>query len=442
MLKSPNQISIRTELEQACETALRATPASPSRHKRYRRPGMVLAASVLLVGAGVFLFRDDIVPEQASSAITAMVTRGNVEEAVLASGTFKPIKLVAVGAQVSGRITALDVKLGDEVQKDTLIAEIDSTTQSNDLRTAQASLANVKAQRQESEADLENAQLTLTRQRTIFRSQAGSKADLDTAEANVKKITAQIAALDAQIIAAEVAVETARANLSYTRITAPMDGTVLAIVNQQGQTVNAAQSAPTIVILGELDTMVVRTEISEADIVKVKVGQPVYFTILGDPATRYDAVLQSIEPAPESITSDSSVTSSSSTTSSSSSSSSTSSSSSSAIYYNGVFAVPNQENHFRTYMSAEVHIVLGAAKNALTIPSSALGVKTADGSYGVQVIGTDGKQVGRTVVIGLNNNVTAEVLSGLSEGERVVIGEASATVTKTSMGGGPPPMGF
>ncbi|WP_371107418.1 efflux RND transporter periplasmic adaptor subunit [Rhizobium sp. RCC_161_2] len=403
---------------------------------------MVLAASVLLVGAGVFLFRDDIVPEQASSAITAMVTRGNVEEAVLASGTFKPIKLVAVGAQVSGRITALDVKLGDEVQKDTLIAEIDSTTQSNDLRTAQASLANVKAQRQESEADLENAQLTLTRQRTIFRSQAGSKADLDTAEANVKKITAQIAALDAQIIAAEVAVETARANLSYTRITAPMDGTVLAIVNQQGQTVNAAQSAPTIVILGELDTMVVRTEISEADIVKVKVGQPVYFTILGDPATRYDAVLQSIEPAPESITSDSSVTSSSSTTSSSSSSSSTSSSSSSAIYYNGVFAVPNQENHFRTYMSAEVHIVLGAAKNALTIPSSALGVKTADGSYGVQVIGTDGKQVGRTVVIGLNNNVTAEVLSGLSEGERVVIGEASATVTKTSMGGGPPPMGF
>ncbi|NTG89867.1 efflux RND transporter periplasmic adaptor subunit [Rhizobium rhizogenes] len=441
MLNSPNRIPIRTEPEQPRETVLRATPTSPSRNKRFRRPGLVLAATALLLCAGAFLFRDAIFPEQTSSTITAPVIRGNVEEAVLASGTFKPIKLVAVGAQVSGRITALNVKLGDKVQKDTLIAQIDSTTQSNDLKTAQASLANVKAQRQESEADLENAQLTLTRQQTIFRSQAGSKADLDTATASVKKITAQIAALDAQIIAAEVAVETARANLSYTRITAPMDGTVLAIVNQQGQTVNAAQSAPTIVILGELDTMIVRTEISEADVVKVKVGQPVYFTILGDPATRYDAVLQSIEPAPESITSDSSVTSSS-TTTSSSSSSSTSSSSSSAIYYNGVFAVPNQDNHFRTYMSAEVHIVLGAAKDALTIPSSALGAKTADGSYGVLVVGADGKQIARTVIIGLNNNVTAEVLSGLSEGDRVVIGEASATVTKSSVGGGPPPMGF
>lgn len=442
MLNSTNRIYKRPELEQARDTVLRAPPSSPSRNKRFLRPGMALAALALLVCAGVYLFRGDIFPQETSSAITAVAARSNVEEAVLATGTFKPIKLVAVGAQVSGRITALNVKLGDKIQKDTLIAQIDSTTQSNDLKTAQASLSNVKAQRQESEADLENAQLTLTRQQTVFSNQAGSKADLDTATASVKKITAQIAALDAQIIAAEVAVETARANLSYTRITAPMDGTVLAIVNQQGQTVNAAQSAPTIVILGELDTMIVRTEISEADVVRVKVGQPVYFTILGDPATRYDAVLQSIEPAPESITSDSSVTSSSTTSSSSSSSSSTSSSSSSAIYYNGVFAVPNQDNHFRTYMSAEVHIVLGAAKNALTIPSSALGAKTADGSYGVQVVGADVKQVARTVTIGLNNNVTAEVLSGLSEGEHVVIGAASATVTKSSMNGGPPPMGF
>lgn len=440
MLNVTNRIPTQTEPEQTDDTVLRAVPSGVKTNKRLRRPAVALTALALVAAAGAFLFREQFFPAQSSSAITAPVIRGDVEEAVLASGTFKPVKLVAVGAQVSGRITSLNVKLGDKVSKDTLIAEIDSTTQSNDLKTAQASLANVRAQRQESEADLENAQLTLTRQQTIFRSQAGSKADLDTAESNVKKITAQIAALDAQIISAEVSVATAEANLSYTRITAPMDGTVLAIVNQQGQNVNAAQSAPTIVILGNLDTMVVRTEISEADVVKVKEGQPVYFTILGEPAKRYDAVLQSIEPAPESITSDSSVSSTSSTTSTSSSS--TSSSSSSAIYYNGVFAVPNQDNHFRTYMSAEVHIVLGAAKNALTIPSSALGARRADGSYEVQIVGDDGKSVSRQVVTGLNNNVTVEIKSGLSEGERVVIGEANATTTKTSMGGGPPPMGF
>lgn len=417
-----------------------AASAKSKPRRGFKPVRLAVAALLLLAAAALFLFWYGYFDRQASSAITAPVTRGNVEEAVLASGTFKPVKLVAVGAQVSGRITALDVKLGDAVKKDTLIAEIDSTTQSNDLRTAQASLANVRAQRQESEADLANAELTLIRQQTVFRNQAGSKADLDSAEASVKKITAQIAALDAQITSAQVAVETAQANLSYTRITAPMDGTVLAIVNQLGQTVNAAQSAPTIVILGQLDTMIVRTEISEADIVKVKVGQPVYFTILGDPGTRYDAVLQSIEPAPESITSDSSVSSSSTTTSSSSST--TSSSSSSAIYYNGVFAVPNHDNHFRTYMSAEVHIVLGQARNVLTIPSSALGARLADGSYSVQVVDQNGKQSSRKVTVGLNNNVTAEIQSGLSESESVVIGEAVAATTKSSNNGGPPPMGF
>ena len=423
----------------------RAKDASPlparALPKRSIRPRYMLYAGLLALAAvGLLSFQYGYSDRQTASAIMARVMRGNVEEAVLASGTFRPIKLVAVGAQVSGRITALHVKLGDTVKKDSLVAEIDSTTQSNDLKTAQASLANVRAQRQESEADLENAQTTLVRQQTIFRNQAGSKADLDSAEANVKKITAQIAALDAQITSAEVAVETARANLSYTHITAPMDGTVLAIVNQQGQTVNAAQSAPTIVILGQVDTMIVRTEISEADVVKVKMGQPGYFTILGDPNTRYEATLQSIEPAPESITSDSSITSSS--TTASSSSSTTSSSSTSAIYYNGVFAVPNPDNYFRTYMSAEVHIVLGQAKNVLTIPSSALGGKSAEGSRPVQVVSDNGKRIRRNVMVGLNDNVSAEILSGLSEGENVVVGEASTATTKSSSGGPPPPMGF
>ncbi|MGC5189026.1 HlyD family efflux transporter periplasmic adaptor subunit, partial [Escherichia coli] len=88
----------------------------------------------------------------------------------------------------------------------------------------------------------------------------------------VRQTVAQIAALDALIVGAEASVETARVNLDYTRITAPIDGTVLATVVQEGQTVNAVQSAPTIVVLGQLQTMTVRAEISEADIVKVRPG--------------------------------------------------------------------------------------------------------------------------------------------------------------------------
>lgn len=369
-----------------------------------------------------------------STFLTAPVRRGNVEETVLATGTLKPVRLVAVGSQASGRITSIKFKLGDTVRKGDLIAEIDSTTQNNDLRTSDAALSNMKAQKQEKEATLEGYQKTLARQQAIYSKQAGSEADLQTAETNVNTTKAQIAALDAQIISAEIAVETAKAELGYTRITAPMDGTVLAIVNQEGRTVNATQSIPTIVILGDLSTMTVRAEISEADITKVKPGQAVRFNLIGERTQSYDATLASIEPAPESITSDSSV--SSSTTSSSTSSSS----SSSAIYYIGVFDVPNEDGRFRTYMSAEVNIVLGAAKDVLTIPSAALGKSLADGKTAVRVMAADRTVAERAVETGLNNKITVEVKSGLEEGAKVVISEASTGSKSDSRRGGP--MGF
>lgn len=370
------------------------------------------------------------------SLITAQVARGDVEQSVLASGTLKPVRLVAVGAQVSGRLTALKVALGQKVSKGDLIAQIDSVTQENALRTAEAALANLRAQRDEKIATLALHNLTLARQQTLIEQKAIAQSDLQTADANVKTTQAQIRALDAQIIQGAVGVSTAQANLAYTRITAPIAGVVLSVVTQEGQTVNAAQSAPTIVILGQLDTMTIRAEISEADVVKTASGQKVYFTIVGDPARRYDATLASIEPAPESIRSDSSFS-----TSSTSTSSSSSSTSSSAVYYNGLFNVPNVEGRLRTYMTAQVHIVLGEAKGVLTIPSSALTKGAGTSPYVVRVKDDKGKLSTRAVTVGLNDKVMAEIQSGLKEGEQVVIGEASKASSSTSMGG-PPPMGL
>lgn len=392
---------------------------------------LAIAAVVAVVAIGIcvkmFLF-----PAPTTSRMTAVVTPGNIEESVLASGTLKPVKLVAVGAQVSGRVIAVNVVRGQKVKKGDLIAQIDSVTQQNNLQTAKAALANMRAQRVEKQATLANERRILARRKQLSELKAVSQTDLEAADTDVKTTLAQIAALDAQIIEAKVAVGTAEANLGYTRITAPIDGTVLAIVSQEGQTVNAAQSAPTIVILGQLDVMTVRAEISEADVVKVKPGLPVYFTILGAPDLRYETKLASIDPAPESITSDSSF--------SSSTSSSTTSSSSSAIYYIGLFNVPNPDGRLRTYMTAEVHIVLGQAKNVLTVPSAAL-AKAPGGGYTVQVVGTDGKISPRNVEVGLNNKITVEIRSGLKADERVVTGETSATTqTTTSGGGGPPPM--
>ncbi|KPL66766.1 hemolysin secretion protein D [Erythrobacter sp. SG61-1L] len=361
--------------------------------------------------------------------LTADVTRGDIEQTVEATGTLEPKEMVSVGAQVSGRLETLNVEVGQVVRKGELIAQIDAQTQTNTLRTAQAELANMQAQRASQQATLAKAELSFRRQQAMVPGEATSMADFEAAEADLKSARAQLAVIDTQIQQARVGVNTAEINLGYTRIVAPMDGVVVAVVTKQGQTVNANQSAPTIVILAQLDVMQVKAEISEADVIKVDAGLPVYFTILGDADHRYNASLLQVEPAPESIVDEVNST------------SSSSSSSSTAIYYNALFEVPNTDGKLRALMTAQVSIVLARKKNVLLIPSSALGAKAKDGTYSVRVMGAGGRMEQRQIRIGINNNVSAEVLSGLKSGEKVVVGQATEATASSNSGGrmGPPP---
>ncbi len=404
-----------------------------------RRAAVVITVIAIGAGLGWFL-KFKLSPVQAANPITVPVKIEDIEETVLASGTLKPVKMVAVGAQVSGRVISLKVVVGQRIKLGDLIAQIDPVTKQNDLRTAEAALENMRSQRAEKDATLALAEASLARQQLTFTQRASSRADYEAADATVKQTRAQVAALDAQITEAIVSVENARVNLDYTRITAPIDGTVLAVVTQEGQTVNAVQSAPTIVILGQVDVMTIRAEISEVDVIKVNPGQDVYFNILGDPDRRYTATLDAIEPAPESIKNDSSFSSSSSASASTSASSS--SSSTSAIYYNGIFSASNSDGRLRTYMTAEVHVVVARAKRAMTIPSTALAQRNSDGTYLVQVVGSDGAISPRHVTIGLNNKLTAEVLSGLQEGEQVVVRKTKAEPARSQGQPGGPPSGF
>ncbi|ABD06941.1 Secretion protein HlyD [Rhodopseudomonas palustris HaA2] len=396
---------------------------------------VAVAGAVLIALIAGWLIKDRLSGRPTETLTTAPVQIADIEDTVLASGTLKPIKMVAVGAQVSGRVTSLKVRVGDRVRLGDQIAQIDPVTKQNDLRTAEAALQNMRAQRAEKEATLALAEASLARHNVTFAQKATSRADFESAEATVKQTRAQIAALDAQITESIVSVENARVNLDYTRIIAPIDGTVLAVVTQEGQTVNAVQSAPTIVILGEVGTMTIRAEISEVDVIKIRPGQDVYFNILGDPDHRYDARLDFIEPAPESIKNDSSFSS----TSTTSSSSSSSSSSTSAIYYNGIFSAPNPDGLLRTYMTAEVHIVVAQAKGVMTIPSAALTQRNPDGSYQVEVKDAAGAAATRAIRIGINNKLTAEVRSGLSVGEDVVVRKAAPETKQSSGPPGPPP---
>ncbi len=398
-----------------------------------RRQLVLAAAVVVLAGVGLLLTLPAGEPPR---LLTAPARVADLEHTVLASGAIEAFEQVSVGAQVSGQLKSLKVALGDVVKKGQLVAEIDSLTQQNSLKNAEAELANVQAQKIAKQALLRQYQLAFERQKTMLAQDAGSRSDFESAEATLATTRADIAALDAQIRQAAVAVDTARVNLGYTRITAPIDGKVVAIVTKEGQTVNANQSAPTIIKVAQLNKVTVKAEISEADVVRVKPGQRVFFSILGDPDRRYETTLRAIEPGPTTI-GDSSSTSS----SSSSSSSSTSSSSSSAVYYYGILDVPNPEGKLRISMTTEVNIVLAEAKKALTIPSTALDKGGPGGYYQVRVLNAEQHIEERRVRIGLNNKVDAQVLDGLKEGEQVVIGEASATpASSTNTRRGPPPM--
>lgn len=360
--------------------------------------------------------------------ITASVEQGDIELTVEAVGKLQPKELVSVGAQVSGRIEVLNVEVGQTVRQGQLIAQIDAQQQTNSLRTARAELANIQAQRASRQAALVRTELEFRRQEIMVPGEATSMASYEAAEAELNAARAEVAAIDAQIRQARVSMDTAGINLGYTRILAPMDGVVVAVVTKQGQTVNANQSAPTIVILAKLDVMEVKAEISEADVIKIAPGLPVYFTILGDFDHRYEATLLQVEPAPESIVDEVD-------------SSSSLNSSSSAIYYNALFEVPNTDGRLRALMTAQVTIVLARRQNALLIPSSALGAKGDDGRFRVRVVDAAGEVSTRQVQIGLNNNATAEVLAGLALGEKVVVGDASALSADTSSPrgvGGPP----
>ncbi|WP_068115641.1 efflux RND transporter periplasmic adaptor subunit [Tropicimonas marinistellae] len=382
---------------------------------------LFLLALVALGYAGWTMRQSDDV----SVPITAPVERGAVAETVLASGVIEARQLVSVGARVSGQIETLSVVLGQAVAQGDPIAEIDSQDQQNDVLQAEADLANIVAQIAAKKASLRKAEMILERQRKLVEQNYVSEEEVEAATSDVLVTQAELEALDAQKSSAEVTVETAKIALARTRITAPIDGIVVAIVVDEGQTVNATQSAPTLVKLAELDSMVVKAEISEADVVHVRSGQDVSFTILGEPDAAFVATVRDIEPAPSEIETSDTI------------------STDEAVYYNALLDVENPDHMLRIGMTAEVSIVLDRAEDVLTVPSSAL-KRDGAGQYAVETYdpGTGSRRM-RPVDVGLNDKVTAEIRTGLSEGDLVVAGtEIAPAASSTDNNMPPPPMGF
>ncbi|MBV4543000.1 macrolide transporter subunit MacA [Pseudomonas vlassakiae] len=367
-----------------------------------------LAAAVALV-AGTILYAVQA-PAKPPQYITATVERGDIENAVLATGMLEGIKQVDVGAQVSGQLKSLKVKLGDKVSEGQWLAEIDPLVLRNTLRQAEVDEEKLQAEKRSTQAQLRQAKRVYERYRELQADESVSRQDFENAESEYEVQQAAVRSLDAQIQSARVEIDTARVNLGYTRINAPITGHVVGIVTQEGQTVIANQLAPILLKLADLDTMTVKAQVSEADVIHITPGQEVYFTILGEDK-RYYAKLRGTEPAPQNYAQ------------STDKSDGSSTKPSGAVFYNALFEVPNPDHRLRISMTAQVHIVLDTATGVLTMPVAALGLRNADGSFPVRVLDAKGFAQLRNVQTGINNNVKVQIKDGLAEGDRVVIGE-------------------
>ncbi|MCI3945722.1 Macrolide RND-type efflux transporter, membrane fusion protein [Pseudomonas syringae] len=380
------------------------------RNLNYRKIILRMIFIDLLVSLAGYAFYKGISGEDEPAFLSAAVEATNIEYAVQAQGVFQGSHQVDVGAQVSGQLQSLKVAPGDKVRKDQLLAEIDPLPAKNALRQAGVKSEQLAAERDATLHKLKLAESTYRRYQALESTVAASKEDQDKARFGYETERANLTSLSAQLHTARIKEKTAQINLDYTRILAPMDGRILAIVTQEGQTVIAEQLAPVILKMAQLDTMTIKAQVSEADVVKIKPGLPVYFTISGDPDTRHTATLRAIEPGPLDAASQSS-----------------GSGKNKAVFYNALFDVPNPDGRFYINMTANVRIVLEAKEGVLTIPVSALGERSKDGRYSVRVLGEGNEATTEQVGVGINNQVRVEVLSGLKAGDKVVIGEAAGS---------------
>ncbi|UOO77654.1 efflux RND transporter periplasmic adaptor subunit [Neisseria sp. Dent CA1/247] len=360
-------------------------------------------------------------PEEKINYLTQPVAKMDIDQTVSATGEISAAQLVTVGSQASGQIKKLYVKIGQQVKKGELIAEIDATSQINTLNINKAKLETFRAQLVSAEIKQKTARKKYKREQALWTENATSKAELEDAEDALSAAGASVAELKSQIKQTQIAINTAEADLGYTRIVATMDGTVVSIPVEEGQTVNANQSTPTIVQLADLSKMLNKMQIAEGDAGKVKAGQSLTFTILSQPENARDAVIDTVDPGLTKMSQGSYTTSTDTTDT--------------AVYYYARALVPNEDGSLHIGMTTENTIVINRAQQVLAVPN--LAVKTKEGKKVVRVLGDKDKVEERVVKTGLSDGTNMQVIEGVKEGEKVIISESGAEDAKKNNRGGP-----
>lgn len=247
----------------------------------FKRMSIILVLLVLLGGGGFSILQKQKDQSIAPAASYASMTKGDIENIVTSQGTLEPKEYVDVGAQVSGQLEKLYVEIGDQVKVGDQIAEIDAQVFESQVAGDEARLKTMQAQKLQTEAEIRQAEQKLARNKKLIDTKAISEEVYEDSLTALDILKAQLMSLEAQIEEAQSTLDGNKANLAYTKIYAPMSGTVVSLSAKEGQTLNANQTTPVIVQIANLDIMTVKAQVAEADINKINQGMPVYFTTLG-----------------------------------------------------------------------------------------------------------------------------------------------------------------
>lgn len=357
---------------------------------------------ILLASLSVCFF---LFPKETKVQETYVVKHGDITEIVKATGEVYALQLVDVGAQVSGQITKLNIKLGQTVLKGDLIAEIDSTTQINELNTSKAKLEAAKALLESKQTSLQVAKKRFDRVKTMFNADATSKESVEAAEDSYKQAKSAVDDLVWNIKQIQIALNTAQTNMGYTQIRSPLTGTVVSLPIEAGQTINFAQTTPLIAKIANLDQIEIRMQVPEGDYTKLKIGMPVNFSTLSEPNQIRTDKIYSIDPALTSLTKGTY--------------SSNNDATNSAVYYYTRMIVPNTDRKLSIGMTTQNNIIINHKKSVLMIPKLAIYHSDLGDTVRIQ---TESKKIeNRPIKTGISDNNNIEVISGLKLGEKVIL---------------------
>ena len=359
------------------------------------RAASIVIAIVVVVGLAAIVWNagDREPPPQPIIDVAAI---GDVEEVVTAAGTLEASTFVDVGAQVSGQLQSLLVEIGQQVATGDLLATIDARVQVNRVEASRANLKADQAQMSARRAALDLAQSNVKRQRELMQDNLTTRENLDNAINNLAAAESALIELESRIARSQAGLASDEAQLGYSTIYAPADGTVVSISTIEGQTINASQHVPTILRIADLNTMTVKADVSEADVTSIAEGTEVYFTTLGGSERRWYGKVKQIQPTPNVIDN--------------------------VVSYPVLFDVDNADRTLLPGMTTQVFFIIAAAREVLTVPLGAVTFDQETGKASVRVVDDSGGVATREIEVGMTNRIVAEVKSGLSPGDRVIAG--------------------